>query len=201
MAIVMVLIASAYSVYRPGASQIVASVVSQPGDTVGYDGLMAKPVEPIAAPSQLADTRELDASAAATIASVAVESKAVGAERIIVADPATVAGDADATNRTAAAPTPLPAPKHASAHQRSAGERRAASSPSSAHNVAAPRPADSRNAVHAAPWEVMNVNLARCSGDLIARIVCEQRVRQRFCEGRWGEAPECSMGVSNEHRR
>jgi hypothetical protein len=55
--------------------------------------------------------------------------------------------------------------------------------------------------VHAAHWEVMNVNLARCTGDLIARIVCEQRVRQRFCEGRWGEVPECATGVTNEHRR
>ena len=201
-AIVMALIASAYSVYRTGASPIVAkSVLSQPGNTAGYDGLTPKPVAPIAARLQLADTRELDASAAAGVSSIADESKPIEAERIIVTGPTNVAGDADATNGTAAAVTPFPAPKHAGARQRSAGERPRASSPSGAHNGAAGRPPDPHNAVRAAPWEVMNVNLARCSGDLIARIVCQQRVRQRFCEGRWGEAQECSMGVTNEHRR
>ena len=140
-AIVMALIASAYSVYRTGASPIVAkSVLSQPGNTAGYDGLTPKPVAPIAAPLQLADTRELDASAAAGVSSIAVESKPVEAERIIVTGPTNVAGDADATNGTAAAVTPFPAPKHASARQRSTGERPRASSPSGAHNVAAGRP-------------------------------------------------------------
>jgi hypothetical protein len=45
----------------------------------------------------------------------------------------------------------------------------------------------------------MHVSLALCGGDLIARILCDQRVRRRFCEGHWGEAPECGSGVANDH--
>jgi hypothetical protein len=200
--VVTVLIASAYSVYRTGVSPTVAeSVLSQPGNTAGYDGLTPKPVAPIAAQSLLTEPREHDASTAAPVSPVAVTPKPVESERIIVAEPTNVGGDAEATHGTATTPTPLPPPKHASAQQRSVSQRRAASPPSGAHNVAAARPTDSHNAVHAAHWEVMNVNLSRCAGDLIARIVCEQRVRQRFCEGRWGEVPECATGVTNEHRR
>jgi len=45
----------------------------------------------------------------------------------------------------------------------------------------------------------MHASLARCGGDLIDRIVCDQRVRRRFCEGYWGEAPECASGIANDH--
>jgi len=46
----------------------------------------------------------------------------------------------------------------------------------------------------------MNENLARCGGDLIARIVCHQRVRGQFCKGYWGEVPECASVVAYNHR-
>lgn len=206
-AIVTVLIASAYGVYRTGASPPVEkSGVAQAGNTGEYDASTPKPPEPIAAQSQT-DVREHDASiAVAPTPSVPVASKPVESERVVITDPANVAGGSEVTNRVTAATEPLPAPKHAGAHQRSTTERRAvASSKSSAHNVGAARvvahPAESRDALQAAPGEMMNVSLARCSGDLIARIVCEHRVRQRFCEGRWGQAPECPTGVANEHRR
>jgi hypothetical protein len=45
----------------------------------------------------------------------------------------------------------------------------------------------------------MQASLARCGGDLIARIACDQRVRRRFCAGHWGEAPECPRGIANDH--
>ena len=49
------------------------------------------------------------------------------------------------------------------------------------------------------PWQAMRVSLTRCEGDLFARIVCEHRVRRHYCEGRWGETPECGPVVANEH--
>ena len=45
----------------------------------------------------------------------------------------------------------------------------------------------------------MSVSLAQCGSDLITRIVCDQRVRRRFCEGYWGEAPHCASGIANDH--
>jgi hypothetical protein len=48
-------------------------------------------------------------------------------------------------------------------------------------------------------WQAMHASLSRCGGDLIARIACGQRVRRHFCEGRWGEAPECAGGITHEH--
>jgi hypothetical protein len=59
--------------------------------------------------------------------------------------------------------------------------------------------AETRKSRRPDPWEAMHVSLSRCRGDLIARIVCDQRVRRRFCEGHWGEVPECASGVAKDH--
>jgi hypothetical protein len=45
----------------------------------------------------------------------------------------------------------------------------------------------------------MQASLSRCDGALIERIVCDQRVRLRYCDGHWGRAPQCEAGVANEH--
>ena len=110
---------------------------------------------------------------------------------------------------TAALQAPIPttnpeAPKRASARQRPVPELQApvgavppvAQSPAAA-SVGAPV-AQTRKARQPDPWQAMHVSLARCGGDLIARIVCDQRVRRRFCEGHWGEAPECSSFVASD---
>jgi hypothetical protein len=47
--------------------------------------------------------------------------------------------------------------------------------------------------------QLMNERLARCaSGDLFGRILCDQRVRREYCEGRWGQVPQCPSGVAND---
>jgi len=110
---------------------------------------------------------------------------------------------------TAALQAPIPttnpeAPKQASARQRPVPQLQArigatppvAKSPAAAR-VGAPV-AEMGKARQPHPWQTMHVSLARCSGDLIARIVCDQRVRRRFCEGHWGEAPECASRVAND---
>jgi ribosomal protein L40E len=112
--------------------------------------------------------------------------------------------------RTAAFQAPIPAtnaeaPKRASVRQRPVPERHApvGATPPVAHGLAAARVgarvAQTGKALRPNSWRVMHVSLARCGGDLIARIVCDQRVRRRFCEGHWGETPECASGVANEH--
>jgi ribosomal protein L40E len=204
--IVTVLIASAYSVYRTGASPPLAMpVVSQPTNTGEYDALTAKAGTAVTAQPQLADVRENDAATAAPVPPVLVESNLVEAERVIVADPTSVAGNTAATNRALAAASALPATKQTTAHRRPADERRGHAGTAGAHNLASAHAgtpaAEGRNPFRASPADMMNVSLARCSGDIIARIVCEQRVRQRFCEGRWDATPECLTGVTNEHRR
>jgi hypothetical protein len=48
--------------------------------------------------------------------------------------------------------------------------------------------------------QLMNEGLARCaSGDLFGRILCDQRVRREYCDGRWGQVPQCPSGVANDH--
>ena len=50
------------------------------------------------------------------------------------------------------------------------------------------------------PWQAMDAALARCAGEgLFARLGCEQRVRTKYCDGHWGEAPQCPGGVANDH--
>jgi hypothetical protein len=47
--------------------------------------------------------------------------------------------------------------------------------------------------------QLMNDGLARCAGNLLDRILCDQRVRREYCDGRWGQVPQCSSGVANDH--
>jgi hypothetical protein len=41
----------------------------------------------------------------------------------------------------------------------------------------------------------MEEELARCTReDFIRRVVCDQRVRLRYCEGYWNRVPQCPGG-------
>jgi hypothetical protein len=102
-------------------------------------------------------------------------------------------------------PVTVPATKRASAHQRPAPERR---TPVGTTHRGTHKPRAASVGVPVAEtskrpqpdrWQAMEVSLARCSGDLIARFVCDQRVRLQFCEGHWGKAPACASGVANDH--
>ena len=110
---------------------------------------------------------------------------------------------------TAALQAPIPttkpeAPKRASARQRPLPELHApvrAIPPVAPTLAAAPvgaPVAETHKARRPDRWQAMHVSLARCGGDLIARIVCDQHVRRRFCEGHWGEAAECASDVAND---
>ena len=167
--IATILIAGAYAAYRINA---------------------AKP-DAMGVASQPIGAGEHNAPTAASAVPMAVESKPVEPEP------------------TAALQAPIPttnpeAPKHASARQRPVPQLQArigatppvAKSPAAAR-VGAPV-AETGKALQPHPWQAMHVSLARCGGDLIARIVCDQRVRRRFCEGHWGEAPECASRVAND---
>ena len=101
---------------------------------------------------------------------------------------------------------PVSAMERASAHQRPIPERQArvGATPPVAHTLAGTRlgarVGEPPKRLPPDRWQVMNANLARCGGDLIARIVCHQRVRGHFCEGHWGEAPQCPTAVAYDHR-
>lgn len=44
-------------------------------------------------------------------------------------------------------------------------------------------------------WQAMLEAIARCPRDnFLTGVLCEQRVRLRYCEGHWGEAPHCGSG-------
>ena len=67
--------------------------------------------------------------------------------------------------------------------------------------IAAPAPAKVAPPPVAAPaparpvpdrWETMNAALAACSSEtLLAGVMCTERVRYQFCEGFWGQVPQC----------
>ena len=49
-------------------------------------------------------------------------------------------------------------------------------------------------------WQVMADQVARCGREgFFAGVVCEQRVRLKYCEGYWGVAAQCPSGVPNDH--
>ena len=49
-------------------------------------------------------------------------------------------------------------------------------------------------------WQVMADQVARCGREsFLAGVICEQRVRLKYCEGYWGVAAQCPSGVPNDH--
>ena len=60
-------------------------------------------------------------------------------------------------------------------------------------------PAAPREAPRPDPWQVLNESLARCAGGVFDRIVCDQRVRAQFCDGQWGQVPQCPSRAPNDH--
>jgi ribosomal protein L40E len=157
----------------------------------------------------------------APAAPAAVESSLVEAERMagLPAPPGSTYDNAPTPASANQSPVPVPdtkrasaqqrpaavsATKRASAHQASVPERQARAATSRGpHRIAATRDsarvARTSKKLRSDPWQLMQVSLGRCGGDLIARIVCGQRVRRHFCEGRWGEVPHCSSGIVNDH--
>jgi hypothetical protein len=183
-AIATIVIAGAYATYRINAAAPDAmGVASQP---IGAG--------------------EHNAPTAASAVPMAVESKPVEPEITAALQAPIPTTNPEAPKRATARqrPVPVPATKRASARQRPLPELHAPvrAIPSVAQTLAAAPVgapvAETRKARRPDPWQAMHVSLARCSGDLIARIVCDQHVRRRFCEGHWGEATECASDVAND---
>lgn len=156
--------------------------------------------------SEAVGAAEPDALAATPTVAVALERGPVEPETAAAVQAPIPAADSDAQQRASARhrPATVPATKRASAHQRPAPER---STPVGATQRGTHSPRAAPVGVPVAEiskkpgpdrWQAMYASLARCSGDLIARIACDQRVYRQFCEGHWGSAPACANGVGND---
>ncbi|MBS0325504.1 MAG: zinc ribbon domain-containing protein [Proteobacteria bacterium] len=70
----------------------------------------------------------------------------------------------------------------------------AAPVPDAAAAPPAPKPDDH--------WTKMNDDLARCTReDFINRVICDQRVRIRYCGGYWGKVTQCPVSPSTQDVR
>lgn len=49
-----------------------------------------------------------------------------------------------------------------------------------------------REAPRVDPFQVMYDAIARCPRDISGRASCEQRLRAQYCEGHWGQVPQCA---------
>lgn len=98
--------------------------------------------------------------------------------------------------------TPLPPPHHnaraARTEPRAAERPKAAAAPATSTAPAEPRAPAVAAAPAAAPapvadrWSRMERELSQCTReDFVARVVCGQRVRFRYCDGYWGKVPAC----------
>jgi len=101
---------------------------------------------------------------------------------------------------------PLPArPAHPAPSRRSAVEK--ATPPAPPAPEAAPARAATLPAPVAAPssppdrWARMKDDLSRCTReDFIARVVCDQRTRWRYCDGYWGKVVQCPGNPTTPER-
>lgn len=91
--------------------------------------------------------------------------------------------------RAPAAPARTPAPRGAAPASDSTAAGTAAAAP-----AAKPRASDH--------WVQMNDSLSRCTRqDFINRVICDQRVRIRYCDGYWGKVAQCPVSPSTEEVR
>jgi hypothetical protein len=49
-------------------------------------------------------------------------------------------------------------------------------------------------------WQALDQALANCGGNFIARVICGQRARFRYCDGYWGRVPQCPSGAVADNR-
>ena len=193
---------------RPG--QLLAAAIATIAILGAYDSYRSKVATPDAMPvaSQPIGVSDKDAIPATPAVPAGLEGKPVEPEATPALQASMPAANAEAPKRASVRRPTVPAPitKHASAHQRPVPRRQppvGATPPAVAHGLpgarVGARVAQTSKALPPDPWQVMRVSLANCGGDLMARIVCGQRVRRHFCEGHWGEAPHCASGVANDH--
>ena len=159
--------------------------------------------------SQPIGAREHEAPTGTSAVVIPAESTPVEPDRIAALQAPIAATNPTAPKRTSGRQRPalpVPATQRANGRQHPvpARQARVGATASVVHSLAAARVgarvAETRKALRPDRWQAMNVTLAHCGGDLIARIVCHQRVRGDFCEGHWGDAPECGSGFAYEHR-
>jgi hypothetical protein len=49
-------------------------------------------------------------------------------------------------------------------------------------------------------WQMMAEAMAQCSpAQFFSRLACEQRTRNRYCEGYWGQVPQCPNAPTKDH--
>ncbi len=66
--------------------------------------------------------------------------------------------------------------------------------------VPPPPPPVVREAPRPDPWQPLNDALARCPrNDILGRSTCEYRVRSQYCNGHWGEVPQCASMPYIDH--
>ena len=80
-------------------------------------------------------------------------------------------------------------------------DRFAAATPAAPSPVSTP---EAVSPVREAPapdrWQAMADQIARCGRDgFLAGVICEQRVRLKYCEGYWGQVAQCPSGIANDH--
>jgi hypothetical protein len=64
----------------------------------------------------------------------------------------------------------------------------------------APPPPVVREAPRLDPWQLMSDAIARCPRDDISgQFSCEQRLRAQYCEGHWGQVPQCASIPYTDH--
>ena len=200
---------SRWGLHRPGQFLVAAlatTLIVAADDARHIDVVMPDAIGVASHPVGAAESTAITAPTPAVI--VAAESEPVEAESTAALQAPVSATNVEAPKRVSVRqhPVPVPATKRASAYRRPAPQRQAsagatppAAGTSAAARVGAPVAQSGKALRPADQWEVMQVSLARCGGDLIARFVCDLRVRRHFCEGHWGETPACPSGVANEH--
>ena len=63
----------------------------------------------------------------------------------------------------------------------------------------APAPPTPQPPARVDPWQQMSEAIGRCPAGFLGRVVCEQKIRLQYCEGQWGQVPQCPGGPRADH--
>jgi hypothetical protein len=103
--------------------------------------------------------------------------------------------DAGQTKAAASKAPPKAAPPGSEAPSKAASPPVAQMPPPSKAPVKAPAAAPTPDR-----WQMMAEAMAQCSpAQFFARLACEQRTRNRYCEGYWGQVPQCPSAPTKDH--
>ncbi len=180
----VILVAAWYAWRQIGVPITTAPEATAPATTAEPSANPATATAPAAGSSEPAPTPAAGAATEAPAAANAPDAGAAGASSTVISAP-----EAEPAKKGPAHKAPAKAATKAPAHPAPAPVTTPPPPPAPAPAPAAKAPTRPDR------WTQMDTELRACANaNFLEKVVCEQRIRNRYCDGFWGKVPQCPAG-------